>query len=101
MKGSEKQIQYAERIRKSWLGDSGIKKMDNLFNAIKRKIKPELQEKAKVLIFRIAEIEDASWWIDNKLDLECHSGNYANSNLINAMSLFQEIVKKLGEKPDA
>lgn len=98
LKGSEKQIQWAERIRNDWLGESGIKKMTNLFNALKPIIKPELQEKAKDMIFKMGEIEDASWWIDNKLDLECHSGNYESSNKINAKSLFQEIVKKLGKK---
>ena len=91
MKGSEKQVTWAEEIKKSFTG-----KEQNLINAVQSKTRPEFAAKIAEAVGKISTIEDASWWIDNRAVLEMHSANYADTGLKAAMGLVASAAKHLG-----
>lgn len=91
MKGSEKQVAWAEEIKKGFSG-----KEQNLINAVQSKTRPEFAAKVAEAVSKISTIEDASWWIDNRAVLEMHSGTYADMNLKAAMGLVASAAKHLG-----
>lgn len=91
MKGSEKQVAWAEEIKKGFSG-----KEENLIKAVQSKTRPEFAEKVAEAVGKISTIEDASWWIDNRTALEMHSGNYIDTGLKAAMGLVASAAKHLG-----
>lgn len=91
MKGSEKQVAWAEGIKKGFSG-----KEENLIKAVQSKTRPEFAAKVAEAVGKISTIEDASWWIDNRTALEMHSGTYADMNIKAAMGLVASAAKHLG-----
>lgn len=78
LKGSEKQIAWAEDIRSKWVNDGGEAIEQHLINAVIPATKPEYHEKLIEVVRNIKTISDAKWWIDNRANLQVHSGNFAN-----------------------
>jgi hypothetical protein len=96
LRGSEKQIQWAEKIRAKWVEEGHEKIEKNLIDAIIPVTKPEYQEKVAEIVENIKNIDSAKWWIDNRSYLEVHSGNYADRYRKQAMSLFAAAAKESG-----
>ncbi len=91
MKGSEKQVAWAEEIKREFRG-----KEENLINAVKSKTRPEFHSKVAEVVGKISTIEEASWWIENRSALRVHSGNYADMYIKQAMGLVASAAKHLG-----
>lgn len=91
MKGSEKQVKWAEEIKTGFSG-----KEENLIRAVQSKTRPEFASKVAEVVEKISTIDDASWWIENREALSVHSGNYADRYIKQAMGIVASAAKKLG-----
>lgn len=92
MKGTEKQVKWAESIKAGWTE----RVEQNLLGAVLRGTKEEYKEKVAEVISKIKTIDDASWWIDNRQTLGVNSGNYADLYKREAMQLVMAAAKVLG-----
>lgn len=94
MKGTEKQVKWAEDIKAHWT-DAAEKVLASLVLPL---AKPEAAGEVADTIANIKTIDDASWWIDNRRLLEVNSGNYADLHKKEAMILVAKAAEYFGKR---
>ena len=85
MKGTEKQITWATKIKSE-------KHINALCNALISNGGINAQGTTLVENMRIWLLnnDNASWWIENRTDFDCNSGNYVDLNMSNAKSVMMK-----------
>jgi len=96
LKGSEKQIAWAEEIRGKWVNEGHEIIEQNLIDAVIPATMPEYRDKIIEAVRNIKTISDAKWWIDNRAYLQVHSGNYADFHKNEAKMIIMVAAKHLG-----
>jgi len=85
MKGTEKQRSWAKTIKSE-------EKINALCDALISNGGINAQGTTLVENMRawLLNNEDAGWWIENRVDFDCNSGNYVDLNMSNAKSVMMK-----------